>query len=77
MAVCHIVSMDATEVIKRAGGVLGVAAALGVDRTTVLKWRTRGLPILRIPEIARLANVEPHELRPDLWPAPADKQAAA
>jgi len=69
--------MQTDQVIARAGGVQAVAAALGVDRTTVLKWRTRGLPVLRVPEIARLAKVQPHELRPDLWEPPATQHTAS
>lgn len=66
------------DVIDAAGGVTALAAALGVDHSAISKWKRRTrVPHERALALEKLSGIPRHELRPDLWPAPADKQAAA
>lgn len=59
-------------VIKKAGGVVAVAAALGIDHSSVSKWqRLPRVPHGRVPALEKLTGIPRHELRPDLWPVEA------
>lgn len=50
--------------ITAAGGVRPLARALGLDPSTVAKWRR--VPQAHVPEIARLYGIRAYELRPDV-----------
>lgn len=61
------------ELIARAGGVGKLAAAAGVDHSTIsASWRRSGsVPAKRAVAINRALGIPLHEIRPDLWPAAA------
>jgi DNA-binding transcriptional regulator YdaS (Cro superfamily) len=74
--------MDAKSALDRAveaaGGEDAFLVKLGVRRRTLMYWRAgKRLFAERVIEIEELTGVPRHDLRPDLWPPPADKQAAA
>lgn len=56
--------------IERAGGPAKVAAAFGITSQAVSQW-TR-TPLSRVPKLSTLTGIPPHELRPDIYPAPED-----
>jgi pyruvate kinase len=63
--------MQASEVIERLGGVARAANALGIKHPSVCGWIVRGkVPAARVAQVARLINVPPHEIRPDIFPEP-------
>jgi DNA-binding transcriptional regulator YdaS (Cro superfamily) len=65
-------------VIERLGGVAATARAFGVKHPTVIGWRERGvLPAERVAEAAKLTEIPPAELRPDLASVFAPKPEAA
>lgn len=64
--------MQVSEVIERAGGVGRLAALLGMHHSSVCKWKKVGrIPTDRALAIHRLSGIPLHEMRPDVWPAPA------
>ena len=66
-----------TRAIELAGGARAVAAAFGISRQAVHRWRR--VPSARVLPLCALTGdkVQPHELRPDLYPAPAAVAAIA
>jgi DNA-binding transcriptional regulator YdaS (Cro superfamily) len=62
--------MTTQELIEKAGGTYVVADHLGVTRQAVEYWsRADRIPGDRVLAIARLAQVRPSDVRPDLYPA--------
>lgn len=59
-------------VIDRAGGPTSLAKALGISTAAVSQWRK--VPAKRVGTVANLVGLSPHEIRPDLFPAPERKQ---
>jgi DNA-binding transcriptional regulator YdaS (Cro superfamily) len=61
-----------TESLQRAislvGGGTRLARALGVTKQAVSAWRRP--PALHVAEISRLSGIDPHQLRPDIFPRP-------
>lgn len=55
------------------GGVTRLAEALNVTRSAVSQWTK--VPVERVLEVERLTGVPRHELRPDIYPAPAGAAA--
>lgn len=53
-----------------------VSAALGVDKATVTRWSQKKIPAERVLEIEQFSRIPRHELRPDLYPAPSQEDAA-
>jgi DNA-binding transcriptional regulator YdaS (Cro superfamily) len=51
--------------VEAAGGVPQLAAALGLNRTGV--WRWKRVPVERAAEIEKLYGVPRAVLRPDIW----------
>jgi DNA-binding transcriptional regulator YdaS (Cro superfamily) len=56
---------------KRAGGDAALALAVGVGRSAISNWRREGIPVARVPAIARVTGLQLHELRPDVFDAPS------
>jgi DNA-binding transcriptional regulator YdaS (Cro superfamily) len=42
-------------------------AALGVNKSTVLRWEANGVPAERVVEIERVTGIPRAQLRPDLF----------
>ncbi len=65
--------MQPETVINRLGGPTRAAERLGLKRTTVTMWRKRGvIPVAHVPAVSAATGVPRHELRPDLYEAPAE-----
>jgi DNA-binding transcriptional regulator YdaS (Cro superfamily) len=66
------------QAIERAGGVSALARAVGVDHSTVIGWRRAGrVPVERVKAVCAATGISPHELRPDIFDAPAAQQGEA
>lgn len=61
--------------VSGAGGIAKLAAALGIRHQSIYSWRD--IPALRVLDIERATGIPRHELRPDLYPAPAGERAAS
>ena len=62
------------ERIRAQRGLLAkIAAELGVTRGAVAQWDK--VPAERVPEVSVITGLPRHELRPDLWEAPATEAA--
>lgn len=59
--------------VRLAGGVSKLAAELGVTRSAVSQWGD--VPMERVFEVARLAKIPAHEIRPDVIPSPSGEAA--
>ena len=57
--------MNTREIIRRAGGPLKVAKAVGRHHATVIGWRR--VPAEHARTVARMAALTPHDLRPDVF----------
>lgn len=58
---------------RAAGGSLeAVGRLLGVNRSTVLRWERGRIPAERVLDVERVTGIPRHELRPDLYPTPAE-----
>lgn len=63
--------MDMVQLIGQCGGVSALADALGLDHSSVSKWKSRGrVPAERVGRISALTGIPPHRIRPDLFPEP-------
>lgn len=60
---------------ENVGGVVKLAHLLGIKHPSLYSWDR--VPAERALDIARLANVPPHEVRPDIYPDPAATPEAA
>ncbi|MBS1056645.1 helix-turn-helix domain-containing protein [Gluconobacter kondonii] len=60
--------MDIEDVIRAAGGPKKVGAAIQRSHSAVCKWRR--VPPIHVITVARLANLDPHVIRPDIFPQP-------
>lgn len=69
------------EAAKAAIAYIGNGAELarkcGVSRFAVHQWKTSGIPSQHVGVVSSLTGIEPRDLRPDLFPAPAPIPAAA
>ncbi len=43
-----------------------LARILGVNKGTVSRWSSNGVPAERVAEVARVTGLSPSEIRPDL-----------
>jgi DNA-binding transcriptional regulator YdaS (Cro superfamily) len=73
--------MDTTSPLERAvqklGGQSATARALNVSQASVWYWLKNGkVSAEYTPKLAQLAGLGPHELRPDIFPAPPAAGAA-
>lgn len=57
--------------IERAGGAAALGRAVGLTRFAVQMWKAHGVPANRAPAVSRITGIPLHELRPDLFDAPA------
>lgn len=55
---------------------VGIAAKLGVSHSTVIRWAARRVPAERVRSVSEVTGIPPHELRPDVFPAPSPQVAA-
>lgn len=63
--------MDVNAILDRLGGARAGAEKLGLKRTALVMWRTRGqVPAKHVRAVSRATGIPPHELRPDLWDPP-------
>jgi DNA-binding transcriptional regulator YdaS (Cro superfamily) len=62
--------------IEAVGGQEAFLRLMGIKRRALFYWKKRGLPAERVPECSRMTGVPRHELRPDLWEAPAAQAVA-
>jgi DNA-binding transcriptional regulator YdaS (Cro superfamily) len=72
-----------TEALKRACGIVGgqksLADRIGTSQSRIWYWLERskhGVAAEFVLPIERETGVSRHELRPDLWPQPADEARA-
>ncbi len=56
------------KVLERAGGPSALAKRLGTSVAAVSQWRR--VPANRVGSVAAIVDLEPHEIRPDLFSAP-------
>lgn len=62
-------------VLRRVRTMQSLADQMGVDISTVSRWRSRGrIPVGRVLTLERLTGIPRHELRPDIYP-PEDHHA--
>ena len=62
-----------TRAIEAAGGLAGLAKPLGISIQAISQWDE--VPPLRVLAVEQISGVPRHELRPDLYPEPADARA--
>lgn len=55
--------------LRETGQMAAIAARLKIARQAPYAW-TR-VPPLRVLQVARITGLQPHELRPDLYPPPS------
>lgn len=55
--------------LKTLGGPTKLARLLEIQPSAVTQWSR--IPAERVPVLSRLTGIPRHELRPDLWEAPA------
>jgi DNA-binding transcriptional regulator YdaS (Cro superfamily) len=66
----------AVAAIKAAGDGAALAKACGVTRYAVHQWKSSGVPAGRVGAVSAITGIPHHRLRPDLFPAPAQSEAA-
>jgi DNA-binding transcriptional regulator YdaS (Cro superfamily) len=59
--------------LKAAGGQSKLAAALDISAQAISQWDE--VPPLRVLAVEQVSGVPRHELRPDLYPPPAEAAA--
>jgi len=52
-----------------------LAGRFGVNKSTVLRWEEERVPAERVLDVERETGVSRHDLRPDLYPEPAEARA--
>jgi DNA-binding transcriptional regulator YdaS (Cro superfamily) len=55
--------------IEKAGSVKALAEMLNVTPQAISQWKR--IPADRVPDLERVSGIPRHELRPDMWEAPA------
>lgn len=66
--------MTLDEIIAKAGGVTELAKIAEVHHATIsATWRRKGrVPVERAQRISIALSIPLHEMRPDIWAAPAE-----
>lgn len=54
-----------------------LARDLKLNRSSITLWGLRRVPAERVIEVEKLTGIPRHEIRPDIYPAPAEAGAAA
>jgi|TARA_A100001391_G_scaffold172441_1_gene133933 DNA-binding transcriptional regulator YdaS (Cro superfamily) len=66
--------------VEKAGGQAALGRLIGERQQKIFYWLNgskRGAPAEAVLEIERVTGVSRHELRPDVYPAPAQEGEAA
>lgn len=63
------------EVFRAMGSATALAKALGVTRAAVSRWER--LPLRHLGTVSKLTNIPRQKLRPDLYDAESNAEAAA
>lgn len=66
-------SFDTEHAIAKAGGPSAVGRALGVSPQAVSQWSR--VPPNRVIALENLSGVPRHRIRPDIYPAPSEREA--
>jgi DNA-binding transcriptional regulator YdaS (Cro superfamily) len=61
--------------IARRGRLSELSRAVGVSHSTVLRWIESRVPAERVRAVSAATGIPPHQLRPDLFDAPATTAA--
>ncbi len=69
--------MNARDIIQGFGGPGRLAAALNRPSQLVWRWQKRGIPASQVGFVSAVTGRAPHEIRPDLYPAPAQLRRPA
>lgn len=64
-----------TKAAKEVGGIVKLADLLGIKHPSFYSWDR--VPAERVLQIAELAKVDPHLIRPDIYRAPIVRKARA
>lgn len=67
--------MELKQIIKSAGGTLAVAQSIGRSHSTVSLWKRVPAPHVHIVSV--LSGIPAWKIRPDVFPAPIDKENGA
>lgn len=59
-----------TKAAANVGGLVKLADALGIKHQSFYSWER--VPAKRVLKVARLAGIDPCEVRPDIYPAPSN-----
>ncbi|WP_282758356.1 hypothetical protein [Komagataeibacter saccharivorans] len=62
---CNMACMNVHEIIRRAGGPLKVGKAINRHHATIIGWKR--VPAEHARTVARMADLTPHDLRPDVF----------
>jgi DNA-binding transcriptional regulator YdaS (Cro superfamily) len=62
----------ALEAIGKLGGLSATAAIFDINPSAVSCWKDRGVPPHRVQVVAARAGMAPHQIRPDVFPAPVE-----
>jgi DNA-binding transcriptional regulator YdaS (Cro superfamily) len=61
--------------VEKIGGVVAVSKLLGISSQAVSQWSR--VPAQHAVKVANAADIAPHELRPDIFPPPAEQSEKA
>jgi DNA-binding transcriptional regulator YdaS (Cro superfamily) len=70
-----LVATVADAAIEKIGGVVAVSKLLKISPQAVSQWSS--VPAHHAARVAAASGIPPHELRPDIFPAPAEGGAGA
>ncbi|WP_366142662.1 YdaS family helix-turn-helix protein [Acetobacter orientalis] len=70
-----MIKPDLKRIIDLAGGRKAVADRLGVSVQAIGQWKS--VPALRVCVVSEMAGLLPHQIRPDVFPAPTQQKGEA
>lgn len=56
------------KIVRKAGGASKLAQTLGIKGPSIYSWKR--VPADRVIAISQITGISPHEIRPDVFPAP-------